>query len=460
MKKIAVFALCVFLQIVFFSANVCGQSAEAKVYKVKIDGQISSPQLYILKRAIRAANADGAKILIVDMDTPGGDLDTTIKIMETLENFGGKTICYVNPNAISAGSFIAVACDEIYFSPKGVMGAAEAVNASGADIDKSMQRKLTSFLGAKVRSLNKENPRRAEVQRAMNDPEFELKIGGKVLKKKGELLTLTADEAAALYDGRPLLSNGTADGVADILKKKSANADAPSKLVEVKITWSETAAKYISAISPILMGLGFLLIFMDIKSGAFGILGGIGICALLTVFIGANLCGLAGHEEILFFILGVAFVCAEIFLFPGLIFPSLIGAVLIVGSLAWALGDIWPSRGFEYNFDGFVNGILSVFYGLAIATACIAALWKFLPQSALLKRLVLNPTSAAAKKDGGREIAKGAQGVALVALMPSGRIEVDGKILEATAEFGHIAAGEKIEIVGKKDFNFIVKKLN
>ena len=459
MKKIAVFALCVFLQIVFFSANVCGQSAEAKVYKVKIDGQISSPQLYILKRAIRAANADGAKILIVDMDTPGGDLDTTIKIMETLENFGGKTICYVNPNAISAGSFIAAACDEIYFSPKGVMGAAEAVNASGADIDKSMQRKLTSFLGAKVRSLNKENPRRAEVQRAMNDPEFELKIGGKVLKKKGELLTLTADEAAAVYDGRPLLSNGTADGVADILKKnrerRRALKTCGSKNNMVGNRGTKSSRQF-----PILMGLGFLLIFMDIKSGAFGILGGIGICALLTVFIGANLCGLAGHEEILFFVSGVAFVCAEIFLFPGLIFPSLIGAVLIVGSLAWALGDIWPSRGFEYNFDGFVNGILSVFYGLAIAAACIAALWKFLPQSALLKRLVLNPTSAAAKKDGGRETAKGAQGVALVALMPSGRIEVDGKILEATAEFGHIAAGEKIEIVGKKDFNFIVKKLN
>lgn len=194
----------------FFSANVCGQSAEAKVYKVKIDGQISSPQLYILKRAIRAANADGAKILIVDMDTPGGDLDTTIKIMETLENFGGKTICYVNPNAISAGSFIAAACDEIYFSPKGVMGAAEAVNASGADIDKSMQRKLTSFLGAKVRSLNKENPRRAEVQRAMNDPEFELKIGGKVLKKKGELLTLTADEAPPSTTAGRFFQTGTA----------------------------------------------------------------------------------------------------------------------------------------------------------------------------------------------------------------------------------------------------------
>lgn len=100
--------------------------------------------------------------MIVDMNTPGGDLDSTIKIMEELSSFGGMTVCYVNPDAISAGSFIAVACDKIFFSPKGVMGAAEAVNAGGGDIDDSMKRKVTSFIGsesARDRALRKPAPR-------------------------------------------------------------------------------------------------------------------------------------------------------------------------------------------------------------------------------------------------------------------------------------------------------------
>ncbi len=80
-----------------------GGGETQKVYSVKIDGQISSPQTYIVKRAVRAANSDGAKVLVIDLDTPGGDLGSTIEIMETLKNFGGKTVCYVNPNAVSAG---------------------------------------------------------------------------------------------------------------------------------------------------------------------------------------------------------------------------------------------------------------------------------------------------------------------------------------------------------------------
>lgn len=45
-------------------------------------------------------------------------MGSTLEIMETLSGFGGLTVCYVNPDAISAGSFIAIACDKIFFSPK------------------------------------------------------------------------------------------------------------------------------------------------------------------------------------------------------------------------------------------------------------------------------------------------------------------------------------------------------
>ncbi len=457
MKKILTALLCVSL----CACCVSGAPKDAKkeppqkVYRVKIDGQISSPQVYIVKRAIRVANADGAKILMLDLDTPGGDLDSTVKIMEALGNFKGLTICHVNPNAISAGSFIASACSEIYFAPGGIMGAAEAVNSAGADIDDSMRRKIASFIGAKVRSLNSENHRRSDIQRAMYDPDFELKIGGKTLKKKGELLSLTAKEAAEIVGGKPLLSNGTAKDAAEILKAKSLENP---EITDVEITWSETAAKYISAISPILIGLGFLLVFIDVKSGGFGLLSGIGACALLIVFVGANICGAAGHEGIIFFILGAALVAVEIFVFPGLFFPALIGAALIVGSLAWALGDIWPERGFEYNLDGFLGGLFEVAAGIAVSAAAIAAIWKFLPSSSFAQKLVLNKTEE--KQETSEPVKKGDVGIAVSALMPSGRIDVGGKIVEATSAFSHIPSGAKVEVVGKKDFNFLVKEVN
>ena len=235
MKKIVLLMLCIFgLMCELLASEKLSTTQNA--YAVKIDGQISPPQLFIVKRAIRMASNEGVKILAIDIDTPGGDLDTTLKIMQALRDFDGQTICYINPNAISAGSFIATACDKIYFSPEGVMGAAEAVNATGSDIDKSMQRKITSFLGAKVRAISGENQRRADVQRAMNDPDFELKIGDKIIKKKGELLTLTAKEASQIIDGKPLLSDGTAKTLADALKLASGDK---IKIKSLKITWAE-----------------------------------------------------------------------------------------------------------------------------------------------------------------------------------------------------------------------------
>lgn len=431
-----------------------GGGETQKVYSVKIDGQISSPQTYIVKRAVRAANSDGAKVLVIDLDTPGGDLGSTIEIMEALKNFGGKTVCYVNPNAVSAGSLIATSCDEIYFAPNGVMGAAEAVDATGGDIAESMRRKITSYLGAKVRSYNTDNPRRAAVQRAMNDPNFELKIGGKTIKSKGELLSLTAKEAAEIVDGAPLLSNGTAKSVAEITAVKSLKNPT---ITELKITWSERAAKYISTVSPVLMGIGFLLIFVDIKSGGFGLLGGIGVGVLLIVFLGANMCGLAGHEEVLVFLLGAALVALEIFLLQGFLIPALAGAALMIGSLAWALGDIWTTRNFEYNLGNFADGLAQVVLGLLLALAMLAALWKFLPKCAFAKKLVLETP---AEKPAVSTADIGRIGTALTDLMPSGRADFGGKTLEVVAEFGHVSAGEKIEIVGKKDFNFSVRKVD
>ena len=292
----------------------------------------------------------------------------------------------------------------------------------------------------------------------MNDPDFELKIGDKIIKKKGELLTLTAKEASQIIDGKPLLSDGTAKTLADALKLASGDK---IKIKSLKITWAEKVAKYISAISPVLMGLGFMLIFIDIKSGGFGILGGLGVGVLLIVFVGANLSGIAGHEEIIVFAIGAVLVAVEIFFLQGTIFLALIGEALMLGSLAWALGDILPSRNFDYNSDAFLNGFSQVGMGIVIAIILTALLWRFLPETRFMKNLILQTQKNSDENNVDKsESPIGKIGVALTDFMPSGKVEVDGKIIEATAIFGHIHTNDKVEIVGKKDFNFTAKRVD
>ena len=206
-------------------------SGKLLAYQIPIREQIGAPILDILRRGLKSAIKEEADIVILDMDTPGGELGVTLEIMEeiieNLEKFQGKIITYVNDEAISAGAYIAIASSEIAFSPKSQIGAAEAVSGGGGNIDSSMKRKVNSYLKAKIRNYAGEHRYRSQVMSAMMDANESLIIegdtlkteSGSLIKKPGELLTLTGREACEKYGDppAPLLGFGVYDSVEEIL---------------------------------------------------------------------------------------------------------------------------------------------------------------------------------------------------------------------------------------------------
>src|SRR5476651_1489857 len=105
-------------------ADAPSPAKRARVVVIPVRDEIASPELFILRRGLKDAEAEKADLVVLDMKTPGGALDTTFDIMEALGKFSGKTITYVNSEAMSAGAFIAATTEEIWFSPDGVIGAA------------------------------------------------------------------------------------------------------------------------------------------------------------------------------------------------------------------------------------------------------------------------------------------------------------------------------------------------
>lgn len=447
------------------------------VYVFRIDGEISRPQSKFAARAVRLAKEANADALVVDMNTPGGDLASTLEIMESLASFGGRTVCYVDTDAISAGSFIAVACREIFFAPGGVMGAAEVVNAAGGDVQESMKRKISSFVGAKVRAITPpSDPRRAAVQRAMNDPNFELKIGGEVVKPKGELLTLTAAEAARVVDGSPLISDGTRESLDSLVNglfptKKGSEI----RVVKVEPTWADSSAMFVSSFAPLLFGVAIFLVVMDIKSGGLGVFSVVGFALAVATLIGVNMSFLAGHEAVLLFVAGAVLLALELFVLQGTFVPSIVGIALMGCSAIWIFGGV-PAELSKPLLDGenvvlallpyFADGVLRLGISFAAAVALAAVFGRYFEKIPLFARLVLKPCV-----DGnatGRGAAQGVLatdsclpkvgdvGVCITDLAPSGRADFGGVIVEVRAQFGAIARGEKVEIVSKKDFNFSV----
>jgi membrane-bound serine protease (ClpP class) len=455
-------------------ARLTSVDGKIHVYRVPITEGISKPNLFILRRAIKQAIERDVQVLVLDMDTPGGRLDVTLEMMELLSRFEGETITYVNKEAISAGAYISMATDSIYFAPNGVMGAAAVVAGGGQEIDESMKAKINSYLLARMRSYTEEFPYRSEVIRAMADIDYELEIDGKVLKAAGELLSVTATEAVELFGDppRPLLADGIATDLDDLLAQRYG--DSLTELETFEISWSEEAAKYLDSIAPVLLGLGLLLLFIEFKTPGFGMFGIAGLGLVAVVFASNYLAGLAGFEAILFFLLGLVFVVVDIFLLPGTFIFLVLGLLFILGSLLWSLSDIWPvpedGNGpggiqFTVDLDSVWMAVYELLGAFAIALIGLWLIWRFLPNTPIYGRLVLagsGPMPDPVITGGGsvRGTASlpdvGATGVVVSPMHPLGEVEIDGQRYQASVAIGSLDRGTRGVVTGYKHFNLLV----
>ncbi len=458
-----------------FSEEIESAPSEADiidVYVIPIVDVINTPNLYILRRGLKEAIANDVEMVILDMDTPGGRLDITLEMMEMLDRFDGITATYVNDDAISAGSFIAAATQEIYFAPQGKMGASAVIQGTGEDVSETAKQKIDSYLRANIRAMTAQYPYRSDVIRAMLDSEFELKIDDEVIKPAGELLTLTAAEALREYGDPPnkLLAEGIYESMDALLDARLGKGN--YRISDFEITYSEEIAKWMNTIAPLLMGLGLLLLFIEFKTPGFGIFGIGGLVLLGIFFISHYIAGLAGNEPILFFALGVLLIILELFVLPGFLIFALSGILLIVGSLLWTMIDYWPSGG-EGGEDG--SGGFNITpemvteplmqFALAITIAFIGALIvaRFLRGSWIERQLVLENTSGgdsqAIRAAREAQLPKpGSKGVAITPLHPVGRVEIAGIRYDARCGVGAIDRGENIQVVNSSDFDLVVEK--
>jgi membrane-bound serine protease (ClpP class) len=439
------------------------------VYVIPVKDEINTPTLYIMRRGLKEAIDQKADAVVLDMNTPGGGLAETFEIMEALEKFPGRKITYVDREAMSAGAFISAVTDEIYFAPSAVIGAAAPVLSSGGDVDKTMKQKIVSYLRARMRASSEGKGYRGQVISAMIDEDYELKIGEKVLKAKGELLSLTATEALEKYGEppQPLLGAGKAATLDALLIEKYGAGK--FTVQHFKVTWSEELAQYMNKVAPILMGLGLLALFIEFKTPGFGIFGILGIVLLGIVFLGNYVAGFSGHEPLLVFAIGLVMVAVELLFFPGVAILAVTGLVLMLGSLVWAMTDLWPGEPLTvaWSGDAFVQPLRNLSLGLLLAVAMGAALLRFLPKGWMWDKMIVGTTIGGAAQvsgtgpSGAAELGSivGQHGVAVTMLRPSGQVDVGGRRYEAKVELGAVDAGDLVIVRGRTDFGLIVERL-
>ncbi len=439
-----------------------------KVVVIPVQDQISEPLLYIVRRGLKQAIDNDVKLVVLDMKTPGGAVNVTLEIMEALDKFPGQTVTFVNDEAISAGAIIASVTDDIYFAPKAVMGAAEVVFGTGQDVGESMKRKLNSYMSGKIQAFSEGQSARSDVLRAMMDPEYELKIGEDVIKPKGELLTLTANQAMKTYGEPPvpLLAAGIADNIDALLKQRHPGGR--FEITRLEVTWSETLAQYLTSLAPLLLAVGMVCLFIEFKTPGFGVFGVLGATLLLIFFFGHYTAGFSGHEPVLLFALGLLMIAVEIFFFPGTVFLAGTGAVLLLVSLVWAMADLWPNEPIDFSGEVFARPLTSVGMGMLLAVVLMTVVVRFLPKKWIWDRLVLQACIAGTSQTSGaapgveRSIDRliGQRGVAVTALFPSGQIEIASARYEAHLAVGMAERGAPVIVTGRSEFGLQVELEN
>lgn len=442
----------------------------SKVVVIPVRQQIAKPELFILRRGLKEAIEQNVDTIVLDMETPGGALNVTFEMLKALEKFPGKTITYVNSEAISAGALIAAGTDEIYFAPGSVIGAAAPVLATGAEIDATMRGKVVSYLKARVRSISEGKGYRSQVISAMIDMDMEFKIGEEVIKAKGELLSLTALEAMKTYGEPPipLLGAGIAKDLDDLLNQIHGAGN--YSVLKLEVTWSEKLAQYLTAITPLLIGVGLLLLFVEFKTPGFGIFGTGGIVVLALVFFTQFTAGLSGHEPALFFAIGLILVMVDLFFLPGLILAMVGGAIMFV-SLVWSMADLWPKEPLNFSSGVLIGPLSSVLIGTLLAVVMFLGMLRFLPRGGLWGKMVLDgavggePGEQHAILGHDADAPRGAaligrDGVATTALFPSGQVEIAGRRYEARLLLGSAAAGTSVRVTATGEFGLTVEVIS
>lgn len=445
------------------------QPQHAKVVVIPIHGPIEKPVLYTLRRGVKDAIEAKADTVILDLDTPGGRLDVTFDMLKVLEKFPGTTVAFVNREAGSAGALISAGTDQIYFAPGSIIGAAAPVLSNGGDIGETMKAKLVSYLTARMRSISEGKGYRGEVISAMIDEDSEFKIGDTVLKEKGKLLMLTASEAMKSYGNppQPLLGSGISNSLDELLANLHGTGNYTVRIYDV--SWSELLAQYLIAITPLLTGIGILALIIELKTPGFGVFGITGIVLFGIVFLSQSVAGLSGHEPILFFVLGLALLALELFIFPGVMVMAMAGVILMLGSLVWAMTDLWPNEPITITGQMFVRPLASVIGAVVIAVVLFLALLKFLPQGGIWGNMILH-ASVGGEPGPARALAGmvpavghhslvGQSGIAATPLFPSGQVEIAGRRYEARLGVGFADAGTPVKVTGVAEFGLAVEVL-
>lgn len=419
-----IFRLAFFLALVAAAlVPAMAGAATPSIHVLKVEGTIVPVIADYIERGISQAEDEGATAVIIELNTPGGLMSSTERIVQRIMNADVPVVVYVAPKgawAASAGTFITLSAHIAAMMPGTTIGAAHPVAAGGETIPEAQMKKITEFSAKWMRTIAEERGRNMEeAQLAVT----ESKSFSDVEALEVNLIDLRPDSLRNLIsqiNGRKVKLASGAEVILDTTGYETTR-NGMSAIERFLHTISDPNIAYI------LLSLGTIGIIAEIYNpGTFfpGILGAI---SLLMAFyslgvLDANLGG------ILLILLAFGLFIAEMF-------TSTFGVLTGGGIAALVLGSLLLFPGRPALFQ--VNPWL-----IATITISIAAIFTF-----IISRII---SAYRRQPSTGREELIGKTALVKAALAPEGIVLFKGERWTAESEAGRVEAGEEV-IINKVD---------
>lgn len=440
--RLALYALLVAAGLVSMLAgqgSARAQGGAGEVVVVKLDRAIDAVSARYLARALRTADEDGAALVVIELDTPGGSLDSTRDMVTSILTSTVPVAVYVAPSgahAASAGTFIAASAAVLAMAPATNIGAAAVVGIEGEDLPDTIAKKATEDAAAFLRDIATQRGRPVGLLEAT------------VLEAKA----YSASEAVTLG-----IADLSAPTLADLLRQlhgrtvKTALGEATLDLTgaplrDTTMTFLDRVLAFLAnpTLSFLLMSLGGLGIVVELWSPGLIVPGALGVIFLIL--------GFAGLGQLPFSWAGIAlFVVAMGLIFaetqsPGFGFLGVAGAVCLVLAGVFIVGGIGdpavPGPSFRVS--------RWVLVGIGVGALAVTAL--FVREIRLSRKAGPYSSPYAASR------LVGQTAEVVMSLSPEGQVRLEGEVWSAeTASGQNVPAGQKVKVTATRDITLIVE---
>jgi membrane-bound serine protease (ClpP class) len=144
------------LSTAIFAYAAHAQSDRPLAIIMTADGPIMPPMLEYIKRGIEVADRRNAEVLVIQLNTPGGSIDTMLEVIREIRASNVPVVVYVAPkNAIagSAGAMITMAGHASAMAPETSIGASSPISGSGENLTSTAEAKAKEITKAAIRPL-------------------------------------------------------------------------------------------------------------------------------------------------------------------------------------------------------------------------------------------------------------------------------------------------------------------